>query len=198
MCIRDSLIYDVAKCFDEVWPEDTINVLYDLGVRNQNLCLLYEGMKKSYIMIKTPSGETERFEVEKIVAQGSTWGPLAPSASIDSIGKDAQETGKNCYTYKDTVKIPPLSFVDDVAAITKCGVDSIVANSTINTKILSKKLRLGAGKCHQMHIGESRICCPEINVHENKMEKVKKEKYLGDVITAVSYTHLTLPTTPYV
>ena len=72
----DILIYDVAKCFDEVWPDDTINVLYDLGVRNQNLCLLYEGMKKSYILIKSPSGETERFEVNNLVAQGSTWGPL--------------------------------------------------------------------------------------------------------------------------
>ena len=49
----DLLIYDVAKCFDEVWPDDTVNVLYDLGVRNENLCLLYEGMKKSYILIST-------------------------------------------------------------------------------------------------------------------------------------------------
>ena len=68
----DILVYDVAKCFDEMWPADTINVLYDLGVRNQNLWLLYEGMKKSFISIKTPSGQTNRFEVEQLLAQGST------------------------------------------------------------------------------------------------------------------------------
>ena len=60
----DILIYDVAKCFDEMWPADVINVLYDLGVTSQNLCMLHEGMKKSLISIKSPSGTTERFEVE--------------------------------------------------------------------------------------------------------------------------------------
>ena len=47
----DVQIFDVAKCFDEVWPADTINVLYDLGIRNNNLCILHEGTKKSFISI---------------------------------------------------------------------------------------------------------------------------------------------------
>ena len=31
----DILIYDVAKCFDEVWPADTINVLDNLAVKTK-------------------------------------------------------------------------------------------------------------------------------------------------------------------
>ena len=83
------------------------------------------------------------------------------SASVDTIGKDAQETGKNCYSYKN-VKVPPLSFVDDVASINKCGVDSLVTNSVINTKIQCKKLRLGPGKCHKLHVGKKDPYCPTL------------------------------------
>ena len=89
--------------------------------------------------ISTPSGQTERFEVNNIIAQGSTWGPLITSGSIDTIGKEAQESGKNCYTYKNLVKVPPLSFVDDIISINFCGLDAIMANVNINTKILAKK-----------------------------------------------------------
>ena len=98
---------------------------------------------------------TDRFEVENVIAQGSSWGPLKTSASIDTIGKEALESGENVFKYKETVKIPPLSFVDDIASISKCGVDSIITNSVINTKIQAKKLRFGAAKCHQLHIGPS-------------------------------------------
>ena len=35
-------IYDVKKCFGEVWPTDSTNVLFDLGVQNENLCILYD------------------------------------------------------------------------------------------------------------------------------------------------------------
>ena len=180
----DILIYDVAKCFDEVWPADTINVLYDLGVQNSNLNILYEGTKRSYISIKTPAVQTDRFEVEQLVAQGSTWGPLMTSASVDTIGKDAQETGRNCYTYKETLKIPPLSFVDDVAAVSLCGVDSIITNATINEKMKCKKLRFGKTKCHQMHIGDQINLCPSLTVNkDDEMEKVKEDTYLGTVVS---------------
>ena len=180
----DILIYDVAKCFDEEWPADSLNVLYDLGVRNDNLCLLYEGTKKTKIAINTAVGQTERFQVENLIAQGSSWGPLMTSASVDTIGKSAQETGENCFIYKDTVKIPPLSFVDDVASMSLCGVDSIVTNATINTKIQAKKLRCGPTKCHQLHIGTKNKFCPSLKVNENdEMEKVSEDKYLGEIIS---------------
>ena len=44
-----------------------------------------------------------------------------------------------------------------------CGVDSLVTNATINTKIQAKKLRCGPTKCHQLHIGVENKFCPEKN-----------------------------------
>ena len=183
----DIQIFDVAKYFDEVWPADTINVLYELGVRNNNLCLLYEGTKKSFISIKIPSGPTERFEVEQLIAQGSTWGPLMTSGSVDTIGKEAQESGKNTYIYKETVKVPPLSFVDDILAVNECGVDSITSNAVINAQIQCKKLRFGESKCHQMHVGKENPSCPSLTVNSQNeklsMKKVKEDTYLGTMIS---------------
>ena len=76
-----------------------------MGVKNDNLCLLYEGTKKSLVAINTAFGKTDRFEINDLIAQGSSWGPLMTSASVDTIGKSAQETGENCFLYKETVTI---------------------------------------------------------------------------------------------
>ena len=148
------------------------------------MCLLYEGTKKTNLAINTAFGKSERFEVENLIAQGGSWGPLITSASVDTIGKSAQETGENCYIYKDTVKVPPLSFVDDIAAMSLCGVDSFVTNATINTKLQAKKLRCGPTKCHELHVGSKNVFCPDLNVNEgDKMEKVSEDKYLGSIIS---------------
>ena len=43
--------------------------------------------------------------------------------------KRLQKTGKmHIYKYKNSLNIPPLSFVDDVAGASKCGQDSLVLN----------------------------------------------------------------------
>ena len=33
--------YDIEKCFDSLWLEDFINSLWDLGVKDDVLCLIY-------------------------------------------------------------------------------------------------------------------------------------------------------------
>ena len=102
-------------------------------------------------------GQTDRFEVNDLLCQGSTWAPLKTSATVDTIGKDSQESGENVYLYKESVKVPPLSFIDNIAAISKCGVESLVTNSVINAKIQTKKLRFGPNKCHQMQHCKKRL-----------------------------------------
>merc|ERR1719233_1581517 len=49
--------------------------------------------------------------------------------------------------YKNTVRILPLAFIDDLNAISKCGSQSLSLNSFINTQIELKKLRFGENKC---------------------------------------------------
>ena len=61
-------------------------------------------------------------------------------------------------------------------------------NSIINSFIESKKLKLSANKCKRIHIQKKKekriINCPEIKVHENRMESSNQQKYLGDLISS--------------
>ena len=115
--------------------------------------------------------------------QGTIFAGLKCTKQLDCLAQKAYDEGSPLYLYKNTVRIPPMEMVDDLAVITKCGNDTIKANAVINSFIESKKLNFSKKKCHQMHIGENRITCPEVNVHEDKMIKSKEEKYLGDIIT---------------
>ena len=51
------------------------------------------------------------------------------------------------------VKIPPLGMVDDIATVSKCGVDSVQMNAYLNAKTNMKKLQFGVAKCKKMHLG---------------------------------------------
>ena len=108
---------------------------------------------------------------------------------------------------KNTCQYPtlPLSMVDDLLCISKCGIDSVLLNAFINLKTNSKKLQFGEDKCFKMHVGSNKTICPDLKidkwstVHEDKdsnsesslndvydgkhlIEERKNEKYLGDII----------------
>ena len=80
--------------------------------------------------------------------------------------------------------------VDDINAISRCGLDSVSLNTYINTQIELKKLRFhvpnqdGKSKCHKMHIGGGKESCPELRVHGTVMENVEEDMYLGDLISS--------------
>ena len=87
------------------------------------------------------------------------------------------------YSYEDCVKIPPMSFVDDVIAISDCGPNSIKMNAYVQSKADTKKLKLSESKCVKMHFGKKSENCPSLKIHQKEMIKSGKERYLGDVIT---------------
>ena len=47
------------------------------------------------------------------------------SVQMDQMGKECLATGLNLYKYKSCLDIPILAMIDDVAAASKCGVDSL-------------------------------------------------------------------------
>ena len=96
--------------------------------------------------------------------------------------------------------------VDDVLAVSRCGVESVEMNAFLNQKTNIKRLQFGPEKCHQLHIGPKQLTCPDLYVNTWKMKKNKEyetgiknlidvqtddhkielaedEKYLGDIIT---------------
>jgi len=63
-CI-DLHFMDLSKCFDSLWTQETMNDLYDLGVRDDKFALISALNDKCRVSIKTPVGQTEEFLLEK-------------------------------------------------------------------------------------------------------------------------------------
>ena len=202
----DLLIYDYRQCFDSLWLDECINDLYDAGIDDDKLALIYEANKVNNVAVKTPFGLSKRETVEKIVLQGEVFGPLQCSVQVDTFGKECVEENKFLYTYKQKVKVPPLSMVDDLACVAQSGLNSVAMNSFINTKTNLKKLQFGADKCHQLHIGENEHLTPklfidnwevkkvdemktgvenlnDVNSGEVLVERAEKDTYLGDILS---------------
>ena len=140
----DIQIYDLEKAFDALWLEDCMNDLFDTiskQERDEKIALLYESNKKNLVAVNTVFGNTRRINLPQIFQQGGTWGPCLCSNSVDQIGKKIRDRGETAYLYKNTVRVLPLAMMDDINAISKCGIDSVRLNTYINTQIELKKLR---------------------------------------------------------
>ena len=138
----DLQIYDLVKAFDALWVTDCMNDLWDTlppAARDDRLGLLYESSRTNLVAVNTAVGQTDRVNIPEIAQQGGTWGPMMCSNSIDVVGKYAKEK-KQVYNYKNIVPVISLAMVDDLLAVTSCGVESIEMNITINTLIELKRL----------------------------------------------------------
>ena len=88
------------------------------------------------------------------------------------------------YKYKDCVSIPPLEFIDDVLTVTKCSVNSLKMNGSVQSKMECKKLELSEKKCFKMHLEKNTTNCPVLRVNSKEMSTTSSEKYLGDILTS--------------
>jgi hypothetical protein len=161
-----------VQAFDSLWLQDCLNDVFDTlpdENRNDKISLLFESSQTNLVAVKTTAGLTERVNIPNIVQQGGTWGSLLCSNTVDTIGKKCRDRGEHYYLYKNAVRILPLAFVDDLNAISKCGLESISLNTFITTQIELKKLKFhvpdanGKSKCHKMHIGKKHGVCPTLN-----------------------------------
>ena len=121
----DLVIVDYRQCFDSLWLEECCNDLFEAGVNDDQIALIYKMNSKNQVAVKTPFGVSERKTVERIVLQGEVFGPLLCSVTIDTFGKECIEEEKNLYMYKGEVGVPPLAMIDDVICPVKCGLKSV-------------------------------------------------------------------------
>lgn len=106
-----------------------MNDMFEVSEANDKLSLMYEENKESFVAINTTIGLTERTVINNIEMQGGVLAPLKTLVQIDSIGKECVQTSENLFKYKKIVSIPPLSFIDDIVAFSKCGQSSIKMNT---------------------------------------------------------------------
>ena len=175
--------YDINKCFDEMGYEETHNDLWDVGVCDDKFAMIAKLDEHAKVVVKTPVGTTEKFELNKIVMQGTVFAPIKCSIQIDTLGRDCLANGDGIYEYKNVVDVPGLSMVDDLIGVSTCSDEAIKLNSIINVKIESKKLRFSKTKCFKLHISKKQTnCSNKLKAHDDTISDVKKAVYLGDTL----------------
>ena len=116
---RDVQIVDVEKCFDKLWSSECYNDIYENGFKNTKLSLLYQINKNAQVVVKTSTGITPRMSISKTIMQGTVWGSLLCTSTVDGLGKQCYETPEILYHYKG-VPIPPLGRPNRVASSRLC------------------------------------------------------------------------------
>ena len=205
----DLMVLDYKQMFDSECLYECMNDLYEAGVKDDLLPLIYEANRTSYVAVQTPHGLSKRETFEDLVMQGDVISPLISSLQVDTMGKECLEEKKHLFYFKDIVPVPPLGMVDDLLTISECGYKAKLMNEFINFKTGTKRLQFGTSKCIKMHIGKSNseILCQDLYVGEwkneviedpqkggykmneffsgnVKMEDRKEQKYLGDLLSS--------------
>ena len=200
--------YDYAQMFDSINLKEAVCDIFDAGLDDENLALIYKANKEINMAVKTAHGLSERVEVKDSVLQGDKFGSLMASVQVDKIGKDSIKAGHH-FLYKNTLPIGFLGLVDDIVGITEAGHKASELNAFINIKTAEKTLQFGPSKCKYMIVGKNaskeraqnlqvdlwktNYVVNKINgihelreVYEGKvdMEKTDTYKYLGFVISS--------------
>ena len=82
--------------------------MYEAGVRDDKLALIYKTNEFNNIAVKTIHGISERKTVKNITCQGEPWGPIDCSLHVDGIGKESLDSSLEPYKYKEEVEIKAL------------------------------------------------------------------------------------------
>ena len=80
-------MYDVEQCFDSLWLHEVIASLYEAGLKNDKLPLLFLENRNAQVAIKTPGGLSNRVSIGNVIMQGSVWGSLCCVVLLDKLGK---------------------------------------------------------------------------------------------------------------
>ena len=136
--------------------------------------------EKVVVVVKTPVGDTEPFELRNIVKQGSVYGPQICNASMDKVNL----LGKDITThYAPELPIKAVVLVDDINGI---GGIQVANNLIYNCSVMEERKRMKfskkSGKTEYMAIGGGKnktIKMVTSTVKEGRIERVREHKVLG-------------------
>ena len=150
--------------------------------------MLFIENENAKIAVKVNRQLTKRVIVKDVEIQGSVWGSLKCTTTMDQLNKTILQEEQLTYKYRgdENIKIGVLGMIDDTLSISKCGTASILKNAVINSFIETQRLTLSQEKSVALHIGKKSKCkqpCPVLKVHRNNMKDASSMKYLGDIIS---------------
>ena len=169
-------IIDYQQMFDSMVLKETISDLFDSGIKDDTLALLYEANRNIKVRVKTPSGLSVENNFKELVLQGDTWGPTMAANQVDSFGKQLlDEEPEYIYKYKGFIPIGLLGMIDDLVGVSESGVKSTQLNAFINVKTAEKKLQFGASKCHTMTISHKNATCVKNDLYTTGVKGMMKK-----------------------
>ena len=182
-------VMDSEKCFDKLWLQSCVNALFDAGLTNEKLNLLYIENKSATIAVKVNDKLSTRITVKDVIMQGSVWSSLKCTTNMDQLNQTAStdETLRYCYRGDPEVSIGVLGFVDDTLGVSECGSAAIRKNAALNSFIETQRLKLSSEKSVVIHVGKPSKCtvpCPVLKVHSDPMKTCPSTKYLGNFVSS--------------
>ena len=172
-----------------MWLQNTTNDLFEAGLKNDKLNLLYLENRNTKVAIKVNDKITRTINMKDIEMQGSVWSSLKCVVSMDKVNKVMLADDSLSYKYRGdpNIQLGVLGMVDDTLAIGHCGIQSVKKNAIMNSFIEEQRLTLSKSKSVVLHIGRKSKClatCPTLSVHDTEMKTADTVRYLGDVISA--------------
>ena len=126
--------------FDGMNLQESISDLYDSGVKDDHLTLIYEANRDLLFKVKTSNGLTVEQDLKENVLQGDTLSSIIASNQVNTIEKKLLDENTDfLYKYKGVVPIGVMAMVDDTVTITEIGHKTQTKNAFFNVKSAEKK-----------------------------------------------------------
>ena len=165
--------YDIEKCFDSLWLQDCINSLWENGIKDDILSLVYFLNTKANIAVKSSFGKTKPFICSSIVKQGTVLEPVLNNCSLDRIPVESHGF------FLGSVEIKPIEFVDDIANPNEGQLSAQMNNKIIEHIHHEKRLMFSEEKCELLKVN-SKVGDATIQVNAKSVKTVRAVRYLGD------------------
>ena len=136
------LAYDFTQCFDSLWLEDCLLSLWDLGVSNQLIGMMFKMNQYANVTINTPHGKTDKFGVERIVKQGTVLGPdLCSCSTAEMADENVGGVGVGSFN------VGALLYVDDMILLCTNDVEASETHLRAVGFSIKKRLKFSHEKC---------------------------------------------------
>ena len=170
-------LYDFEQVFDSLWLQDSICSLWDEGIRNEFLPLIYRLNERVAVSVNTPHGRATEFNKEDVVKQGTVLGSNICSTST------AEYCDQNSGVPVGNIMVGPLAYVDDLTKINIIRDEVYISHAKSLAFSKLKKLKFNKKKCYGIVInGKKDEGFPEISVEDHTIEEMAEVVYLGDII----------------
>ena len=179
---RTYLIFaDAEKCFDKLWLQDCLIDMYEIGMREKEISIIYKMNQITRVTVNTPMGITNEFEVCEVVKQGTIF---APTLCCSNTGKINQLKPQTSTIITPDVIVQAIVYVDDIAG---GGDKEVPQGITENLNIMEeeKGYTFGTKKTNYMiaRTGREKEQELDLEVRRGKIGRVKEYTYMGVTIT---------------